>query len=133
MPNVEPKHDTRSLPNTPAKGAFSTTPTPSRPQEELVDHVANVLLFLLSNTPPSGLSLKDVFMMLERKVLFKALRLFNGHQAHTAEFLQVLTTTLSAKIRRYGIDNARWKTAPLNEFATTMADRPSRQEPREEA
>ena len=131
MSDVDPKHDPRSFPEIPPRIAFSTGPIISRPQDELIDHVANVLLFLLSNSTPSSLSLKDIFMMLERKVLFKALRIFNGHQAHTAEFLQVLTTTLSAKIRRYQIDNARVKAAPSNGFATNQANEPSTQVPRE--
>jgi hypothetical protein len=63
--------------------------------------MANVLILLLTNRDDPGPSLKELLVDLERNALNKALLLFSGHQAKTADFLHVLPTTLSAKLRKY--------------------------------
>jgi hypothetical protein len=75
--------------------------TDDQTKDELIEHMANVLILLLTNSNNHGPSLKELLVDLERNAVNKAILLFSGHQAKTANFLHVLPTTLSAKLRKY--------------------------------
>ncbi len=89
-------------------------PGDAQGRDELLEHTANTLFLLLAKGSPQGLSLKEVFFALERKVLLKALCVFGGHQAKAADFLHVLTTTLNAKLKKHRISRKFLKTSTLN-------------------
>ncbi len=89
-----------------ASAALPGTPGPcvdARGREELAECAANLLFLMLAEGSPQGLSFKEVFSALERKVLLKALWAFGGHQARLADFLHMLATTLKAKLRKHKI------------------------------
>jgi len=83
-----------------------------------LDHLTDELLSLLSQGGPDRPSLKAVMESLERNVIVRALTTFNGHQAKTAAFLQLLPTTFSAKMRKHKVAvECTWTDLPEDEPA----------------
>lgn len=90
---------------------FNFSLTEDQVKEKIMEHLANVLMLLLAQGRAQGLSFKEVFDALERKVLDKAISICNGHQANTANFLHLLPTTLCAKLKKHRIVAAYRATA----------------------
>lgn len=71
--------------------------------DKALDQMADALMGLLRKVTAEERSFKGVFETLERTVIVKALSARNGHQAKTANFLRLLPTTLSAKMKKHKI------------------------------
>jgi DNA-binding protein Fis len=84
-------------------GPKTSPPLSAGDDERALDQVADVIGSLLKKADAKDLSFKTVFATLERNVIVKTLSAFNGHQAKTANYLGLLATTLSAKMKKHGI------------------------------
>jgi DNA-binding protein Fis len=77
---------------------------------------ANVLLSQLQNacdatavSPGEGFSMYDEVRRFEAELIKWALRLTGGHQSRAARMLGINTTTLNAKITRFGLTGAKMR------------------------
>lgn len=73
-----------------------------RSRESILDGLSENLVTVLADHG-GGLSLSKVLDSLERDVLVKTLKKFNGHQHKTALFLGLKPTTLCVKLQKYGV------------------------------
>lgn len=93
----------KGLPSTPSRPGFGEPLSPRPFAEKILDQVTDVLTLLLTKENAYGLSIKEVFDALERKMIVKALSIFNGHQKKTANFFHLIPTTFCAKMKKHKI------------------------------
>jgi|GEM_PF-1907234 len=78
------------------------SPVPKVEQRGM-DDLSELMFALMLERRGSGTSIKKLLEGLERRIIMKVLRECGGNQAQTARFLNIKTTTLCEKIKKYGI------------------------------
>lgn len=96
------------------------SPVPKVEQRGM-DDLSELMFALMLERRGSGTSIKKLLEDLERRIIMKVLRECGGNQAQTARFLNIKTTTLCEKIKKYGIlTEIRRSIAPRDLFLNRL-------------